>query len=122
MATGLDNLRIYKQSQKLETNIHRLTEKFPIDEKYRMIDQMRRSSASVVNNIAEGYGKYNFGQKIYSLQIARGEAYEIRSQITSAAGKKYLEQDIAKTLSIEYTILIKGISAYINFLKNRQST
>ncbi|MDP3785389.1 MAG: four helix bundle protein, partial [bacterium] len=62
-------------------------------------------------------GKYNFGEKIHSFQIARGEAYEIRSQIASARDKKYLEVKTASDLESLYTSLIKGISSYINFLR-----
>ena len=122
MATGLENLRIYKCAQELEKHVHNLTNSFPSDERFKMIDQMRRSSSSVVNNIAEAYGKYNFGQKLQSTQIARGEAYEIRSQVESVVTKKYLSEAIANKLLEDYTVLIKGISAYIKFLRTRRES
>lgn len=120
MATGLEKLRIYNEARRLEREAHALTANFPKDEKFKMVDQMRRSSASVVNNIAESYGRYNFGEKIHSLQIARGEAYEIRSQIESAQHKKYILENIAVKLISEYTDLIKGISAFMKFLKAKR--
>ena len=53
MATGLENLNIYKLAAELKITVFHLTKKFPDDEKYRSIDQLRRSSSSVTNNIAE---------------------------------------------------------------------
>ena len=120
MATGIENLRIYNEARELEIKVHDLTSKFPADEKFKMVDQMRRASASVSNNIAEGYGKYNFGEKIHSFQIARGEAYEIRNQVLSSEDKKYLNGEFAEDLLTKYTDLIKGISSYISFLKSKK--
>ena len=47
MATGLDNLWIYKLAEDLEIKIHEVLKKFPVDEKYRSIDQIKRSSAYI---------------------------------------------------------------------------
>ena len=57
MSTGLENLKIYQMAKSLELRIHKITEIFPFEEKYRSIDQLKRSSASVSNNIAESYYK-----------------------------------------------------------------
>ena len=74
MATGLENLKIYKLAVRLEVFIHRVAKTFFEDEKYRSVDNLKRSSSSVPNNITEAYGKYSFGVKINHLYIARGEA------------------------------------------------
>lgn len=47
MATGLENLKIYKMAEDLEIEVHKITVNFPKDEKFRSVDQLRRSSASV---------------------------------------------------------------------------
>jgi len=74
MATGLDNLWIYKLAEDLEVEIHEITKRFPRDEFYRSVDQIRRSSAAAANNIAEAYHKSTIKEKIRFLYIASGEA------------------------------------------------
>ena len=64
MATGLENLKIYQMSRELELKVFELTKKFPKDEFYRSVDQVRRSSSSVTNNIAEGYGKQSQKERV----------------------------------------------------------
>ena len=78
MATGLDNLRIYILAEELEIKVHEITKKFPKDEIYRSVDQMRRSSSSVSNNIAESYHKTTVKEKERFLSIAKGEAEETK--------------------------------------------
>ena len=84
MATGLDNLWVYKLAEELELEVHELTKKFPRDELYRSIDQIRRSSSAATNNIAESYHKTTPKEKIRFIDIAKGEAEETkRNQVAS---------------------------------------
>jgi len=117
MATGLENLRIYVLAEELEIKVHEITKKFPNDEIYRSVDQMRRSSSSVSNNIAESYHKVTVKEIIRFLSIAKGEAEETKRNIIKSAKKKFLSVDIANDIANQYTILLKGTNAYIRFLK-----
>lgn len=117
MATGLENLWIYKLAEDLEIEVHNVTKKFPRDEIYRSIDQLRRSSASAANNIAESYHKSTTKEKIRFLTIAKGEAEETKRNINKSFRKGFISKDISQSLIERYTILLKGISSYIKFLE-----
>ena len=118
MATGLENLKVYKLAVRLEVFAHKVVKKFPPEEKYSSVDNLKRSSSSVPNNIAESYGKYSYGAKINHLYIARGEAEETKSGLIRAHKKDFISKKIADFTSEKYTELIKGINGYIKFLKN----
>ena len=117
---GIENLKIYKIACDLEKEVYEVTKIFPPDEKYRQVDQMRRSSASACDNISEGYGKFSFQSKINCFYIARGEAEEIRNQIHRAMNKGFIGENKGKELFDKYTELIKGINGYIKYLKNKK--
>ena len=117
MATGLDNLWIYKLAEDLEIEVHELTKSFPKDETFRSVDQLRRSSSSVSNNIAEHYHKTTLKEKEKFLNIAKGEAEETKRGILKSARKKFIPEDIAKNISDRYTVLLKGANSYIKFLE-----
>lgn len=116
MATGLDNLWIYKLAEDLEVEVFEITKKFPNDEIYRSVDQLRRSSSSVSDNIAESYHKTTLKEKIRFLSISKGEAEETKRGILKSARKKFLSEDYAKNIADRYTVLLKGTNAYIKFL------
>ena len=118
MATGLENLKVYQMAEELELLVFELLKTCPKDEKYRTIDQIKRSSSSVTNNIAEGYNRYSFQEKIRSLVIAKGEAEETKMNILKSAKKEFLPQDIASEVADKYTELLKAISGYIRFIRN----
>ena len=120
MATGLDNLKIYQLAEDLEIKVHELTKKFPKDEMNRSIDQLKRSAASVSNNIAESYHKTTFKEKNRILSIAKGEAEETKRNIIKSARKKFITTELAAEIAEEYTVLLKRTNAYIRFLKNNE--
>jgi len=107
MATGLENLKVYTMAKVLEDRIYEVTDNFPQEEKYRRVDQMRRASSSIVDNIAESYGKFHYGEKLHSISIARGEAEELRSQIKRVTGR-YISEKVSDQLIQQTTELIKA--------------
>ncbi|KKP97468.1 MAG: hypothetical protein US25_C0002G0013 [Candidatus Moranbacteria bacterium GW2011_GWE1_36_7] len=121
MATGIENLIIYKQSERIEIFLHKFTEKFPVDERYRMVDQIRRASNAISSNIAESYGRYSYKEKVRYMHIARGEASELRQLIIRAQKKNYIKEDSMKFVEEKITELMKGINGYIKFLRNKDN-
>jgi four helix bundle protein len=117
MATGLENLKVYQMAEDAELEVYELTKKFPSDEKYRSVDQLRRSSASVANNVAEAYNKKSVKDKIRILNdIAKCEAEETKRKLIKSAKKGFCKKD-TNLLAEKYTEIIKCIYGYIRFLK-----
>jgi four helix bundle protein len=113
MATGLENLKIYTMAAELELAVFELTKKFPSDEKFRSVDQLRRSSSSVTNNIAESYNKRSIKEKIRILHdIVKGEAEETKRNLIMCQRKDFHTDS---SISDKYTELLKAVSGYIRF-------
>ena len=104
-------------AEMLEIEVHKLTEKFPTDEKFRSVDQMRRSSSSVANNISEGYARHTYKEKVRYLYIAKGEAEETKRNVLKSAKKGFLQEVLAENIALKYTELLKALSGYIRFIK-----
>jgi four helix bundle protein len=91
---GFRELRVYKAAFAAAMRIFSLTKQFPPEERFSMVDQMRRSSRSVCANIAEAWGKRRYKAHFVSkLSDAEGEAEETRVWLEFALRCRYLEQD-----------------------------
>jgi four helix bundle protein len=121
MATGLDNLKIYQMAESLEVEVFKILKSFPKEETYGSVDQIKRSSAAVANNIAEGYTRHSYAEKIRYMYIAKGEAEETKRNLLRSAKKELLAENIANDLASRYTSLLKAVSGYIKFLRVRSS-
>ena len=75
------DLHIWKKSISLVKEIYSITREFPADERFGIIQQMRRSAVSVPSNIAEGAGRASKKEFVYYLSIAQGSLSELETQV-----------------------------------------
>lgn len=61
--------------------VYEITSSWPESEKFGLTNQIRRAAVSIASNIAEGYGRYDAGDKRHFLSIARGSTYEVEAQL-----------------------------------------
>ena len=91
-------------------NIFKITSKFPKEEKYSLVDQIRRSSRSVCANIAEGWGKRRYKAAFISkLSDAESEAEETRVWLEFCLRCRYLDKATAMKLDKTYSNIIGKI-------------
>lgn len=84
------DLIVWQEGHKLAVLIYQTTRKFPKEETYSLSDQMRRASVSVTSNIAEGFGRQGYKEKIQFYYIAHGSLTEIENQLFIARDVGYL--------------------------------
>jgi len=112
-----EDLNIYKLSHEFVLNIYTITKSFPIDEKYRLIDQMIRASYSIPSNIAEGNSRNTSKDYLNFLYIARGSANEIKYFLLLAKDLKYIEVATYEDFKTKIETIIKMLNSLINSLK-----
>jgi four helix bundle protein len=71
-------LTVWRKSHQLTLEVYKLAAGFPRSERFGMISQLRRASASVPANIAQGFGRRTTKELLRSLQIAYDEMEETR--------------------------------------------
>ncbi|MFI5186740.1 MAG: four helix bundle protein [Chitinophagales bacterium] len=82
-------LDTYKSSQELTLECYRITLQFPSEEKFAMIQQIRRAALSVHLNIAEGCSRKSKSERVRYFEIARGSVIEIDAAIEIAHKLNY---------------------------------
>jgi four helix bundle protein len=75
------DLIVWQKSMDLAVAAYRLTSSFPVDERYGLTSQIRRSSASIPANIAEGYGRESAGAYAQQLKVAQGSLKEFETHV-----------------------------------------
>ena len=97
------DLRVYQLAMEAAMEIFELTKTFPAEEKYSMVDQVRRSSRSVCANLAEAWRKRRYKAHFISkLSDCEGEAEETRVWLEIAFRCKYIDQLTFERLDDKY--------------------
>src|SRR5262245_60681728 len=87
------DLDVWTMSMLLAESCYRITKDFLRDEIYGITAQIRRASASILANIAEGYGRDQTGSFIQFLRIAQGSARELETHLILAGRVGLLRSD-----------------------------
>ena len=91
-------LNVYQFSQDLALECYKVTKLFPTDEKFAMVQQIRRAALSVHLNLAEGCSRKSKIERIRYFEIARGSAIEIDSALDIAFQLSYSTRDQLKSV------------------------
>ena len=112
---GFRDLIVYQKSYKLALEIFEITKTFPKEEKFLLVDQMRRSSRSVPANIAEGWAKRKYPKSFVSKLIdALGEEAETEVWLDMSKDLEYIDKETHSRLINEYTEVAKMLNSMIN--------
>jgi four helix bundle protein len=84
-------LKVWEKSHNLTLAVYKATKKFPREELYGLTSQIRRSSASIPANIAEGCGRGGDAEFARFLQIAMGSASELEYYLLLARDLEFLK-------------------------------
>ena len=92
------DLKVWERAHLLTLDVYKVTAAFPRDERFGLTSQVRRCSASIGANIAEGCGKRGNGEFQRFLQIASGSASELDYHLLLARDLRFLPDDDYKRL------------------------
>ncbi len=110
------DLMIWQKSLTLATTIYELTSRFPSDEKYGLIAQMRRCAISIPSNIAEGGGRNSDREFSRFLSIGYGSLCELETQLLIALNLNIIDSEVSERISKDIEELQKMIYSLIRKL------
>jgi len=113
------DLEVWKKTRLLRNNIAELIKSFPVEEKYRLTDQIIRSSRSIGNNIAEGHGRFHYLDASKFLTNARGSAAETIDHLIVAFDNNFIDEQTFESLRKDCEECMRMINGYIAYLKKQ---
>ena len=99
MVKGYRDLIVWQKAMELVDVVYQVMKSFPVDERFRLCDQLSRAVISIPSNIAEGNGRESKSEYARFLGIARGSLYETETQLEIAKRLGYVA-DISEILTL----------------------
>ena len=113
------DLEAWETGHKLVLEIYKITQEFPKAELYGIVSQLRRAASSVTANIAEGFARYHFKDKVRFYYQARGSVAEVQNFLLLAKDLNYIDLEICKTLGEKANATGKLINGLIRSISNQ---
>ena len=118
MVSDFEELLIYQQSRALAKQVYEITRQGEFKYDTRFVQQMRASSGSISDNIAEGFERQGNREFLQFLYIAKGSCGEFRSQINRAYDAQFISKETYEQMYADCRKLGAGI---LNFIKSVKS-
>ncbi len=118
---GFEQLEVWKKARELKKEIAGLVKQFPPEEKFRLTDQIIRSSRSISSQIAEGHGRRTYTDRLRFCIIARGSLSETLNHLIDAYDSKYISSEALYYFRNKIEELERILNGYIHFMDNKIS-
>ena len=89
----------WQEGHNLVLLVYKITKLFPKEEIYGLVSQMRRAVVSITSNIAEGFGRQGYKEKIQFYYLAHGSLIELKNQIEIAKDLEFIDNETYKKLT-----------------------
>jgi four helix bundle protein len=114
------DLEAWQIAHKFALEIYRLTKGFPKEELYGIVSQLRRAALSITSNIAEGFSRYHYNDKIRFYYNSRGSISEIKNCLILSRDLKYITDDICRELLDFAERILRLINGLIRSIENQK--
>ncbi|AVI50509.1 four helix bundle protein [Pukyongia salina] len=111
-------LEVYKLAREINKEVWNLIVTTPLGNDYKLRDQINGSSGSIMDNIAEGFGRGGNREFINFLSYSRGSCFETESQLQRAYDRDHISEEDFMAISRKTRDLSDQISRFINYLKS----
>ncbi len=117
---SFEELECWKACTDVRRFISELVKKYSKEEKYSLVDDMKRAARSTSHNIAEGFGRFHFQENIQFCRHSRGSLHELVDQLIASYDDGFItheEYEKGRTLISKAMALLNG---YINYLSRQK--
>lgn len=113
------DLIAWKEAHKLVLQIYQETNSFPNEERYSLIDQMKRCAVSISSNIAEGFSRQSRKEKQQFYSVAKGSITELQNQLLIARDVKYIKASTFTSIAEQTVIVHKLLNGITKSAQNK---
>jgi four helix bundle protein len=112
-------LDVWIKSFELAKMIYEVTKKYPSEEKYGLVSQMRRAAVSIPSNIAEGSARQTNKDAMYFFVVARGSLSELDTQIELSRSLDMITCTDYRLLTVQISSVDSLLSGFIRYRRSR---
>ena len=113
------DLIVWRKAFDLVAEVYRLTCEFPKHELYGLSSELRKTSRSILYNIAEGHKRKSTREYIHFLRISAGSTAELESQILLSERLGYLQENATEQMRNRLSEIERMLDALVRSLKSK---
>ena len=117
---GFEDLELWKKVWEFKQEVSKEARNFPPEEKFRLTDQLLKSSRSINALIAEGHGRFTYPDQIHYCIQARGSLTETINHLIDAFDEGYPEEEKLNNYKMQGKEIERLLNGYLIFLRKKR--
>jgi four helix bundle protein len=114
------DLEVWKKGHELVLGVYKITNDFPKEETYGITSQLRRAVSSITANIAEGFARYHFKDKVRFYYQSRGSVAEVQNFLLLAKDLDLIANEQCKESGEKADEVGRLINGLIKSIENQK--
>jgi four helix bundle protein len=119
---SFEKLDVYQIARKFKKEIKLVSRSFPKEERFELVSQINRSSASISANLAEGSGRSSNFDQAHFTNICYSSGLETIDHLNTALDMEYIDNDKYATLRLQLDVILNKLNALYKYQINNKET
>lgn len=116
---SFEDLQCWQACREVRIFINKLVKTYPREEKFSLVDNMKRAARSTTQNIAEGFGRFHYRENLQFCRVSRGSLYEILDDLITSNDEGYISREDYNQGWEKISTALALLNGYINYLDRK---
>ena len=113
---SFEDLQCWQACRAVRIFIINLVKSYPNEEKYSIVDNMKRAARSTTQNIAEGFGRFHYRENMQFCRISRGSLFELIDDLIASLDDGFISQEDYQLGRDKISSALALLNGYIRYL------
>ena len=114
-----EDLKCWQACREVRIFITNIVKSYPKEEKYSIVDNMKRAARSMTQNIAEGFGRFHYRENLQFCRISRGSLFELIDDLITSVDEGFISQEDYQLGRDKIANALALLNGYISYLNRR---
>jgi four helix bundle protein len=114
-----EDLQCWQACRDVRLFIINIIKNYPKEEKYSIVDNMKRAARSTTQNIAEGFGRFHYRENLQFCRISRGSLFELIDDLITSVDEGFITQEDYQLGRDKISNALAILNGYIRYLNGR---
>ncbi|MEE9495444.1 MAG: four helix bundle protein [Desulfobacterales bacterium] len=116
---SFEDLQCWQACREVRVFITELVKSYPKEEKYSVVDNMKRADRSATQNIAEGFGRFHYKENLQFCRISRGSLFELTDDLITSIDEGFINKEDYELGRNKISNALALLNGYIKYLNSK---
>jgi len=116
---SFEDLKCWQACREVRIFVSELVKSYPKEERFSIVDNMKRAARSTTQNIAEGFGRFHYKENMQFCRVSRGSLYELIDDLITSIDEGFINKEDYELGRTKISNAMALLNGYINYLNRK---